>query len=108
MNEEEPYIKRHIVYDGKEYVENHHGSIAEFHDTPPGSKRILMSGKFALVAYDNRLSKSEYRLVLLGFRPENRQMVFDVLNGDPIRASKPVKLWLLQDYPGGAKDWGVG
>lgn len=89
------------------YVMDDHGSFVAMAEdgSSPGSTRLILRGKFSLVAYENRNRGPEYRLVLLGFEPENRKQVFEVFHYEPLRASKPVKLWLAYDSPGMAKDW---
>jgi hypothetical protein len=107
---EDPNVRREFVHDGKRYREDHHGSISESPEDPPGSTRHILRGKFALVEFSSRDRKPEVRLVLLGLEPENRKLVFDVegwIGGELlVSAATPVKLWLAMDIPGGSRAMG--
>jgi hypothetical protein len=87
----------------KEHVEWHNGkpSVVPDNTEPPGKKREILRGKFVIVEYTDSDGSTDTRLLLLGFEPENRKLVYELAGfalGDTLVGI------IKQDSPGMAKE----
>lgn len=95
-----------------EHVEWHDNKPKRILDdqSPPGSRKDVLRGDFAMVRYTDRDGMDETWLVLCGLTPENRKLVFRIHSPEqvPHFGNSPgrsfLHLELVQDSPGMARE----